>query len=341
MTVGLEQLKPLSRVFALSLKPKKILLQAGGLLAACLAYLIISRIGMGIFTPGVLDLLSQTVAAIVWFLIIFITWGAISRITIIEIRENRGIGIKEALSVARARVKLLILSPLKLAGVIVAILVLHGICDLIGLIPGIGQLIWPFLAIPLFLLSAAAVVFLLVLIASTLVLPAIIMTDKWNPISELNDFLRNNTLRFIGYFVVAIILFALICGFLGAICGLNENVSFGVMKEKYADIAAAMPGWMNATVSASGHVFNAVPLSTGRSLLSAAPSTSELSAAYTLGGLIWGVFLIIINLAITSIPFVLWCVTGTLIYLELAPCEEPCAAAPAPEAGNTCSTCEK
>lgn len=337
MTVGIEQLKPLTRVFSLSFKPKKIVLQAGGLLAACLAYLIIGGILTWIFTPAFLDNLSLVVAAIISFLIVFITWGAISRMTITEIREDGEMSIQEAVAVARQRVKLLVLSPLKLAGVVVAILILHGICDLIGLIPGIGQLIWPFLAIPMFLLSAAAVVFLLVLVCGTLVLPAIIMTDKTSPISELNDFLRNNTLRFIGYFVIAVILFMLICAFLQVICGLNEFVSFRVMGEKYTDIAYAMPRWMKSLVLASGQAFNKMPAPTGRCLLDAAPSTPDLSAAYTLGALIWGVFLLIINLAIASIPFVLWCVTGTLIYLELAPGEEPCAAPPA-GSGNTCDS---
>lgn len=337
MTIGLEHLKPLTRVFSLSFKPKKIALQAGGLLAACLAGLIIGGVLTGIFTPRILDQLSLVLASIVSFLIVFITWGAISRMTITEIRENREMGIKEALAIARQRTKLLVLSPLKLAGVVVVILILHGICDLIGLIPGIGQLIWPFLAIPMFLLSAAAVVFLLVLICGTLVLPAIIMVDKTSPISELNDFLRKNTLRFIGYFVIAVILFMLICAFLQVICGLNEHVSDSVMREKYTDIAAAMPGWMKSLVDASGQAFSWMPAPAGRSFLDAAPSTPHLSAAYTLGSLIWGVFLIIINLAIASIPFVLWCVTGTLIYLELAPGEEPCSAPPA-GSGNTCDS---
>ena len=337
MTVGLEELKPLTRVFSLSFKPKKIVLQAGGLLAACLTYLIIGGILTAIFTPRDLDQLSLTIAAIISFLIMFITWGAIARMTIVEIRENRQMDIKEALNVAREKAKLLVLSPLKLAGMVVGILILHGICDLIGLIPGIGQLIWAFLAIPMFLFSAIAIVFILILICGTLILPAIIMMDKTSPISELNDFLRSNTLRFIGYFVVAIILFVLICAFLQAICTINEVVSFRIMGEKYTDIAASMPRWLNATVAASGRVFRAMPFPKGQAHLSAAPSTPDLSAAYTLCGLIWGIFLLIISLAITSIPFVLWCVSGTLIYLELAKKEEPCAE-PGAESCEKCAS---
>jgi hypothetical protein len=50
---------------------------------------------------------------------------------------------------------------------------------------------------------------------------------------------------------------------------------------------------------------------------------------YSFAGFVWGGFTLIIFLSLSSIPLVIWCVSGTLIYLGLKPEAVP---KPAPQA---------
>ena len=50
-----------------------------------------------------------------------------------------------------------------------------------------------------------------------------------------------------------------------------------------------------------------------------ASSGAGLRWTYAFGGFVWGGFTLVIRLAILSLPFVIWSVSGTLIYLGLKP----------------------
>jgi hypothetical protein len=337
--------KTFSRVFSLSFSGKKIAIQILGLLCACIASLIILGIGGAIFRDRLQTLVDVFNWVVVVF-ILFITWGAVAKITVAEVAELAPVGIKAAIGAARKSAKALIIAPLKIVAIIIILGIIHFIAGWIGLIPFVGEIVWPFFAIPLFLLSALIVIAFLILLCGTLLLPAIIMVGKESPVSELNDFLRENTLRFIGYLVAAVVIVMIVFTFLNFVVGTNAWLSAKAMGDKYATIVASVPTKISDAMSRIGFFFQApfarygsyrdlfagrMPTAIAERMLSPGTgiSTSHLRWTYSFAGFVWGIFTFIIYLAILSLPFVIWCVSGTLIYLGLKP--TAVSQGPAPE----------
>ncbi len=317
-------IKTFSRVFSLSFSGKKIAIQILGILFASIASLIILGLG-GLILHERLQILIAVINGIAVIFILFITWGAISKITVAEVAELPPVSIKEAINAAWKSARPLIIAPLKIVVLILVMMLGHIIADWIGLIPYLGQIIWPFFAIPLFLLSALIVVSILILICGTLLLPPIVMVGKESPVSELNDFLRENTLRFIGYLIAAVVVVSIVCSFLSVVSEVNNGLSNIGMGEKLSTIVASVPTKLVAAVGRA-KFFLKNPFSVYTSIFTdrletVVPSGIAYGAGwtYSFAGFIWGIFTLIIYLAISSLPFVVWSVSGTLIYLGLKP----------------------
>lgn len=315
-------IRTLGKVFSLSFSAKKITIQAVTLLVATVILYVISAIGAGIFKGQFLPGLCTIVGWVLWLFVVFAGFGAVSAITISEVEQGtwNALPMKEGLKrvLHRATLRALVMAPLKIVAIAAGLAVIHVIADWIGRIPYIGELVWPFFLIPLIFLSAFIVLVLLILLFGTFLFPSIIMKGKESPVSELNDFLRENTLRFLGYLVITLIVISLIGGFLGVVVKTSNAISIRAMGvEKYVNIAGSVPGWMKSIAIAipSKIGCRAAPMPGFEwATLNAGPG---LSATYRVGGFIWGVFWIIVSLALTSIPFVVWCVAGTLTYLGL------------------------
>ncbi len=319
-------MRTFSRIFSLSFSGKKIALQIGGMVCACVASLIILHIGVFIFR----ERLQTLIALVNWVAVIFImfvTWGAIAKVTVAEVAGLPAVDIKGALRAARKSAKPLIIAPLKIVLIIFVMMLCHVVADWCGLIPVIGEIVWPFLAIPLFFLSALILAAELIFVCGTFLLPSIIMVGKESPVSELNDFLRSHTLRFIGYLVATAVVVGIALLFFHVLMFENEMLSQRAMGDKYANIVSSVPPKMYAAFNRVAGSF-CLPLPGCPSALlqsewTGPASGRDLRWTYTFAGVIWGISTLIIRLAILSLPFVIWCVSGTLIYLGLKPDAAP------------------
>jgi len=322
-------MRTFSRIFSLSFSGKKIALQIGGMVCACVASLVIAHIGGFIFRERLQTLIALVNGVAVIF-IMFVTWGAIAKVTVAEVAGLPAVDIKGALRAARKSAKPLIIAPLKIVLIILVMMLAHVVTGWCGLIPILGEIVWPFLAIPLFFLSTLIVAAGLILLCGTLLLPSIIMVGKESPVSELNDFLRSHTLRFIGYLIATALVFAIVSSFFSAVTIADSRISMWAMGDKYANIVCSVPPKMNAAFDRVAGSF-CIPLQCCPLLRTeggcvpgmCAPAGCDLRWTYTFAGVIWGVFTLLIRLAILSLPFVIWCVSGTLIYLGLKPDATP------------------
>lgn len=318
-------MRTFSRIFSLSFSGKKIAIQIGGMVCACLASLVILGVGGLIFR----ERLHTIIALLNWVVVIFImffTWGAIAKVTVAEVAGLPAVDIKGAVRAAGKFAKPLIIAPLKIVLIIFVMTALHAIAGWVGLIPVVGEIVWPFLAIPLYFLSALIVASGLILLCGTLLLPPIIMVGKESPVSELNDFLRSNTLRFIGYLAATVLVFAIISRFFSVVTVADSRISMWAMGDKYANIVGSVPPKIDAAFDRVAGSFPSplqwcpmIDAEGGCAPAACPPAACDLRWTYTFAGFIWGVFTLIIRLAILSLPFVIWCVSGTLIYLGLKP----------------------
>lgn len=318
-------MRTFSRIFSLSLSGKKIALQIGGMVCACIASLVILGLGGRIFAESVQWLITLLNLVVMVF-IMFITWGAIAKVTVAEVAGLPAVDLKGAARAACKCATPLIIAPLKIVLIILIMMLAHVVCGWIGRIPVVGEIVWPFLAIPLFLLSALIVAAGLILLCGTLLLPSIIMVGKESPVSELNDFLRTHTLRFIVYLIATALVFAVVSQFFLAVTITDSRLSSWALGDKYCAIASSAPQALNRAFDrVAGPFRTPLQCSPIRGAEGAcgpyacASSCGDLRWTFAFGGFIWGVFTLVIRLAILSLPFVIWSVSGTLIYLGLKP----------------------
>ncbi|MCX6356865.1 MAG: hypothetical protein NT045_03150 [Candidatus Aureabacteria bacterium] len=232
-------IRTFSRIFGLSLNAKKIAIQILGILALVIAWHVIH--GIGALILG--DRLPWLVEIAGWIAVIFIlffSWGAIARVTVGEVAGLPAVDIGGALRSARKACAALVMAPLKIVAIILILALIHAVVDLVGKIPFLGEIVWPFFAIPLFFLSALMVAAKIILVCGALLLPSIIMAGKQSPVSELNDFLREHALRFIGYLIATLVVVFLVFAFLNMVVAQNDSLSMRVMGDKYTTIATSV-----------------------------------------------------------------------------------------------------
>lgn len=330
-----------SRIFSLSFSTKKIVIQILGILCALVVWWLVGGIG-GLIVGAKLQWLVALVNTIIAIFIMFFTWGAIARVTVSEVAELPPVDVSGALRAARKSARSLVIAPLKIVAIILVLMLIHVIGGLIGKIPVFGEIVWPFFAIPLFFLSALIVIAKIILLCGALLLPPIIMVGKESPVSELNDFLREHLLRFIGCLIATIIIVMIVCVFLNRVVATNDELSNWGMGQKYGLISSAVPSKLNAAIEkvsptlrilSKSYLYNKDTIAELRTALLGPPAASSpapsLRWTYGFAGFIWGLFTLIIYLSLSSIPLVIWCVSGTLIYLGLKPEAIP---KPAPQA---------
>ena len=316
-------MKTFSRIFSLSFSGKKIALQIGGMVCAVAASLVIMNLLGGFVLRGQLQSLVAILNWVAVLFILFFTWGAIAKVTVAEVAGLPAVDFKGALHAVRVSATPLIIAPLKIVLIILLMVLCHSIAGWFGRIPFLGEIVWPFLALPLFFLSALLVAAGIILLCGTLLLPPIIMVGKESPVSELNDFIRANTVRFIGYLIATALVFIIIVHFLSAVTAVDAMISSRTMGAQYTRIVSSVPPAFNRAFDCAAGFFSLPECSSppaglvGRGLYAAPQDT--LRWTYSFAGFIWGAFTLIIRLSILSIPFVVWCVSGTLIYLGLKP----------------------
>jgi hypothetical protein len=117
----------------------------------------------------------------------------------------------------------------------------------------------------------------------------------------------------------------------------NVGLSNMGMGGKFSNIAVSVPSWLASAVNKAHFLFK-TPLKfytgvlTGRLDTATAYSYgTDLRWTYRFAGFVWGIFALIINLVVSSLPLVVWAVAGSLIYLGLKPEAVPQQAAPEAE----------
>lgn len=333
--------KTFSRIFSLSFSTKKIVIQILGILCALVVCWLIGGIG-GLIVSGRLQWLISLINTVIAIFIMFLTWGAIARVTVSEVAGLPPVDVGSALRAAWKSVRSLVVAPLKIVAIVLVLMLIHVIGGLIGRIPILGEIAWPFLAIPLFFLSSLIVIAKIILVCGALLLPPIIMVGKESPVSELNDFLREHLLRFIGYLIATIIIVMIACVFLNAVVATNDDLSSWAMGQKYGMISGSVPSKLNAAIEkvsptlkilSKNYLYNKDTIADLKTALLGTPAAAapapSLRWTYGFAGFVWGLFTLIIYLSLSSLPLVIWCVSGTLIYLGLKPEAVP---RPAPQA---------
>ena len=280
-------MKTFSRIFSLSFSGKKIALQIGGMVCAVAASLVIMNLLGGFVLRGQLQSLVAILNWVAVLFILFFTWGAIAKVTVAEVAGLPAVDFKGALHAVRVSATPLIIAPLKIVLIILLMVLCHSIAGWFGRIPFLGEIVWPFLALPLFFLSALLVV------------------------------------RFIGYLIATALVFIIIVHFLSAVTAVDAMISSRTMGAQYTRIVSSVPPAFNRAFDCAAGFFSLPECCSppaglvGRGLYAAPQDT--LRWTYSFAGFIWGAFTLIIRLSILSIPFVVWCVSGTLIYLGLKP----------------------
>jgi hypothetical protein len=316
----------IQRLLELAWKPKKIFLQTIAVIVAYFIFLIFRAIAPS--STGAAWLASAIIfigKALAYFVILF-AMTAVAKITLAELRGEE--------ASAGATMKNVITSPLKIFAIFAGLVVFHVVIDLVGKIPFIGELGWMFSPVITFPLGIALVAVILILIFGAMILPTIIALGKEGPVSELIDFLRKNTIKFAGHFLIALLVAVITFAILLWAIQLSKEVSFRIMGDKYTYIQSHIPGFVR-------HVpgFQIMPALRG------IPGTDLIIRPVVLGpksdrwtlvlaGFVFGVIMWLIHMSIWGFILVNFSVAGSLSYVGLTGALEQKAKIPEPEKGK-------
>ncbi len=339
------------RLLELTWKPGKIVLQTEMLIIAYFVLLLALWIAPNTLGAGrtVIIFLGRVVA----YFIVLLGMTAVAKMTLAELRGKDPEPAKAAFSAALGKIKDVVASPIKIFALLAGLAVFHAVIDLFGKIPFVGELAWMFSPFFTFPLGIAMVATILVLGFGAMLLPTIIVLGKEGPVSELIDFLRRNTIKFAGHFLVAlmvaVITFIILLGALQA----SRDISQTIMGDKYAYIQRHRPNWLQyvpgyevpAVVRMAGYsseMMNRLsalpPAELSRETLAeifpGQPVWGPKADRWTLvvAGFVFGVLMWLIQMSIWGFIVVNFGVAGTLSYVGLTgESGEEESAAPAPE----------
>ncbi len=311
----------IQRLVELTWKPKKIFLQTGAVIIAYFIVLIFNALAPA---SSQVAWLAKTLIFIGHFLayfLILLAMTAVAKITLAEVREEEEISAGAAFGAACSRIKDVFTAPLKIFAIFAGLVVFHGVIDLWGKIPYVGELCWMLSPVILFPLGIAMVAVIFTLFFGAMILPTIITLEKEGPVSELIDFLRKHVIKFVGHFiivaVVAVVTFAILLWALQ----LSRNVSWTLMGDKYVYIQKHIPNF----VQHSPGFERMGPLRVAMSRI-CHPGLPFRQAAFTpkanrwtlyVAGFVFGIIMWLIHMGIWGLILVNVSVGGTLSYLGL------------------------
>jgi hypothetical protein len=325
------------RLFELSGKPGKIVLQTAGLIAAYFIFLIFGKLAGAIAGDGALWLFKAIVfvgRVLSYFIVLFVM-TAVAKITLAEVRGTEEVGARAALGAAFGKVGDVIKAPLKIVGILVGLVLFHVVIDLCGKIPFLGELGWMFAPLITFPLGIAMVGTVLILFFGIMLLPILIVLGKEGPVAELIEFLRRNTIKFVGHFLIALLVAVIAFVVMVAAVQQSARISSTIMREKYQYVQSHVPGWVR-------HVpgFPPEQMRVGGAFGACLePQAYSAGAVYdpkaerwtlALAGFVYGILMWLIQMSIWGFILVDFNVAGTLSYLGLVgPGEEKPEAASA------------
>ena len=316
----------IQRLVELTWKPKKIFLQTGAVIVAYFIILIFNAIAPA---SSQVAWLAKTIIFIGEFLayfLILLAMTAVAKITLAEVREEEEISAGEAFGAACARIKDVFTAPLKIFAIFAGLVVFHGVIDLWGKIPFVGELCWMFAPVILFPLGVMMAAIIFTLFFGAMILPTIISMEKEGPVSELIDFLRKHVIKFVGHFiivaVVAVVTFAILLWALQ----LSQGVSWTLLGDKYVYVQKHIPSFVQHApgFERMGPLQIVLTRISHPTMAARQAVFSPKANRWTLyvAGFVFGVIMWIIHMGIWGLILVNVSVGGTLSYLGLTGGEE-------------------
>ncbi len=240
------------RLLELTWKPGKIILQTELLIVAYFVLLIASWIAPS--SPGAAWFASVIIflGRVIAYFVVLLGMTAVAKMTLAELKGKDPVSAREAFSAAMGKIKDVVASPIKIFALLAGLAVFHVVIDLFGKIPFVGELAWMFSPIFTFPLGIAMVATILVLVFGAMILPTIIILGKEGPVSELIDFLRRNTVKFAGHFLVALVVAVITLIVLVRAIDLSNAVSGRIMGDKLIWIYQRTPGWLQQVPTQAG-----------------------------------------------------------------------------------------
>lgn len=305
------------RLLELTWKPGKICLQT---ITLIVAYFIL-LIARWIAPEGIAWLASiiNYIGIVIAYFVILLGMTATAKMTLTELKGESEISAREALRAAMGKGKDIITSPIKIFGIFAGLVVFHAIIDLLGKIPFVGELGWMFSPIITFPIGIAMVATILILIFGAMILPTIIMLGKEGPVSELIDFLRKNTIKFAGHFLIALVVAIITLIVLTWAIHASNGVSRVIMGEKLSYIQNLIPGWLQHAPGFESCASCVGMTAWKGSILELNPITNPKAFRWTLylAGFIYGVIMWLIRMSIFGFIVTNFSVAGTLSYVGL------------------------
>ena len=316
----------IQRLVELTWKPKKIFLQTGAVIIAYFIVLIFNALAPA---SSQVAWLAQTLIFIGHFLayfLILLAMTAVAKITLAEVREEEELTAGAALSAACSRIKDVFTSPLKIFAIFAGLVIFHGVIDLWGKIPFVGELCWMFCPVVLFSLGIAMVAVIFTLFFGAMLLPTIIILEKEGPVSELIDFLRKHTIKFVGHFIIVAIVAVVTFAILLWALQLSQGVSRTLMGDKYVYIQKHTPNFVRHApgFERMGALQILVRRISHPTLAFQQPDFTPKANRWTLyiAGFVFGIIMWLIHMGIWGLILVNISVGGTLSYLGLTGGEE-------------------
>jgi len=301
------------RVVQYTLDHKRLVIQAAGLLLSLLA--LFGFLAIGYRTQGSLSFLPwffNLMGVIAFYLINMIFAGPVTYLILEEIKTGDRSTIAGSLKNGLRYGLRLALAPLGVLSFLLASGIVLILLVCLGMIPGVGPVIWSFLIIPQFILSLFLVVGTVTLIAETLLLPSIIINEEISAgraFVILFQLMRRRFLTFWGYAFTALFLnliyFLLFTVIILAALTVLFSLSTVLLGKMPGEVLLAMPSFFQNIPSA---------LTVAVSLPSGTPPDGW---AYPLSGLLGGFSLLFIYVAWLSYPILYGFNSGVIIYLAL------------------------
>jgi len=301
------------RVVQYTLDHKRLIIQAVGLFFALLAifgFFFISYRLQGSLT--FLPWFCRLMGLISFYLINMIFAGPVTYLILEEINTGRRATISDSLKKGLKYGLRLALAPLGVLSFLLASSILLILLVCLGMIPEAGPAIWSLLLIPQFVLSLFLVIGIVTLVAETLLLPAIIISEDLparRAFVALFRLMRRRFLVFWGYTFTALFLNLIYFLLFTIVIFSSLTVLFGVSSV----LLGKLPG---GVILSMPSFFYRIP-SYLTSIMTFPSGMPQDGWAYPLSGYLGGFSLLFIYISWISYPILYGFNSGVIIYLAL------------------------
>ena len=300
----------LLRCPSIALDADKNLVAAGGIFVGGILYMLVAGLG-GPRGEAAFGNLFYASGLSLWILCLILAAGGVSRAVLQELQGGPRMGIVEVVAYLRTRWKDLVLIPLAFCALAVVGVLAQTFISILGLLPGVGPILYALWFAPIVAFSALTVLTTLVHVLGSPLYPAALGFEDSGVVAvirELFDLVRRRPGRIL--LVEAIL--AVACGTAAfAIASLlrlslqiTVAISHPAMKERFLGLMAGFPESLRPLFE-----FLAGPLPTG--LFTAGVDS------YSVAGLLLGLSFLALISASFAYPLTLLFSGGTVLYVNL------------------------